>query len=311
MMTDKSVMTLQYIDEIDKVVSESYDSICISLIDYYDKIITNDVYCESAAFYQEGIMDEATGKGKFENIVVRIVKFLPRLLIAVGKAIKNAISGEKIDTKEYILGERYINDASDEQLKDLAKTSSELSDGRIVFDPNTKKYKVFGVKGLFNKVMMATEVAAIMKRVKKELDSGTPEYNKIKEEIGKITRKEKEIDSETMSIGLSAMGKLAQDTVVPADLTANLLFEISSILNNKIIKDVENGKDPSKLIEIRDAMNEVKHVARTTAATSFFIGAAKKAKDMTNAFFRKNIAPIRDTKKAMRNKDSSDDESIR
>lgn len=296
-MTDKSMMTLEYINEIDQVVSESYDSICNSLIDYYDKIINNEVYSESYVdVYQEGIMDEATGKGKFENVVVRIVKFLPRLLIAVGKAIKNAITGEKIDEKEYMLGEKYINDASDDELKNLAKTSAELSDGKVVFDPETKKYKVFGVKGLFNKVMMATEVAAIMKRVKQQLDSGTPEYDKIKAELGSIIKKEKQFDSETAEATLSALGKLAQDTLVPADLTANLLFEISGILNNKIIKDVENGKDVTKLVEIRDSMNELKHVARTTAATSFAIGAAKKAKDITFKFFRKYVDPIDDVK---------------
>lgn len=297
-MTDKGNQVLQYIDDISTTVCESYDSMCGTLINYYDKIVSSDVYAESYEnFYQEAnILDEATGKGKFENVVVRIVKFLPRLLIAVGKAIKNVITGNKDDQKEYILGEERIKNASDEELRKLAKTTNELSDGRIVFDPATKKYKLFGVKGLFNKVMMATEVAVIMKRVKQQLDSGTPEYDKIKDELGKIIRKEKQFDHDTASASLSALGKLAQDVTVPADLTANLLFEISGILNNKIIKDVESGKDPSKLIEIRDSMNELKHVARTTAATSFFIGAAKKAKDMTHRFFRQYSDPIKDMK---------------
>lgn len=296
-MTDKGTEVLQYIDDISDTVCESYGLMCDTLINYYDKIITSDVYLESFTdFYQEGIIDEATGKGKFENIVVRIVKFLPRLLIAVGKALKNAITGNKDDQKEYILGEERIKNSSDEELRNLAKTTNELSDGRVVFDPETKKYKIFGVKGLFNKVMMATEVAAILKRVRQQLDSGTPEYDKIKDELSKIVNKEKQFDSETATATLSALGKLAQDVTVPADLTANLLFEISGILNNKIIKDVEAGKDPSKLIEIRDSMNELKHVARTTAATSFFIGAAKKAKDMTIRFYHGYSKPIKDVK---------------
>ena len=33
---------------------------------------------------------------------------------------------------------------------------------------------------------------------------------------------------------------------------------------------------------MRNALNGVKHVARTTAATSFFLGAAKKCKDFVN-----------------------------
>ena len=278
---------LECMSEIDNVVFESYIDTCKAMTESLDKLITLEAYCSpddsEEDIIQEGrIWDEATGKGKFENVVIRMIKFVPRLLMSVAKALHAMIKGEKYDYQEYLRGEKRIQDASDEELQKLAKTVSEATDGKIQFDPNTKKYNIFGPVGLFNKVMMATEIAVLLKNIKSKLNSDTPEYKAISDEIGKIIRKEKTFDKTTAQASLSAIGKLAQDTTVPADLCANLCFEISRILDNKILKDIENGKDPSQLVEVRNALNGVKHVARTTAATSFFLGAAKKCKDFVN-----------------------------
>ena len=60
-----------------------------------------DSYAELADIIQEGkILDAATGKGKDENLLIKIIKFIPRLVKAVVRAIKNKINKNKNRIKE-------------------------------------------------------------------------------------------------------------------------------------------------------------------------------------------------------------------
>lgn len=84
-----------YID--DQLYSlESYDSEFEDSCEVYQELY--DAYINEVELYQEGdILDTATGAGKNENIIVRILLFIPRFLYAIGKAAYNKITDKKIE----------------------------------------------------------------------------------------------------------------------------------------------------------------------------------------------------------------------
>ena len=84
-----------YID--DQLYSlESYDSEFEDSCEVYQELY--DAYINEVELYQEGdILDTATGAGKSENIIVKILLFIPRFLYAIGKAAYNKITDKKIE----------------------------------------------------------------------------------------------------------------------------------------------------------------------------------------------------------------------
>lgn len=94
-MFNESSTLSDYID--DQLYSlESYDSEFEDICDVYQELY--DAYINEVDFYQEGeIWDTATGVGKNENIIMKILKFLPRLVIALGHAISKSSNDEKTE----------------------------------------------------------------------------------------------------------------------------------------------------------------------------------------------------------------------
>ena len=85
---------------------------CESVSDYYTDY--TDIFLEmykahmmELELYQEagvlkGILDDATGKGKDEAMIIKILKFIPRLLMALARAIgdwRRSKKAKKIDDK--------------------------------------------------------------------------------------------------------------------------------------------------------------------------------------------------------------------
>ena len=95
------------------MLDEETDSFsCESVSDYYTDY--TDIFLEmykahmmELELYQEagvlkGILDDATGKGKDEHMIIKILKFIPRLLMALARAIgewRRSKKAKKIDDK--------------------------------------------------------------------------------------------------------------------------------------------------------------------------------------------------------------------
>lgn len=94
-MLNESSTLSDYID--DQLYSlESYDSEFEDTCDVYQELY--DAYINEVDFYQEGeIWDTATGAEKSENVVMKILKFLPRLVIALGHAISKSFNNAKTE----------------------------------------------------------------------------------------------------------------------------------------------------------------------------------------------------------------------
>ena len=81
----------------------------IAYIESYDESDTSelimemfDAYVNELNMYQEGqfwdtTWDTATGAGKDENVIIKILKFIPRLIMGLGKAISNAVNNKKVE----------------------------------------------------------------------------------------------------------------------------------------------------------------------------------------------------------------------
>ena len=101
-------LILNEIEAIDEVVNESKIDQLMTIASIYDKQFTIieeyqyrnksdvsgfNIFQES--FYQEGeILDKATGKGKDESMLAKIVAFIPRLVGAIIDSIKKLFSGD-------------------------------------------------------------------------------------------------------------------------------------------------------------------------------------------------------------------------
>lgn len=101
-------LIINEIEAIDEVVNESKIDQLMTIASIYDKqftIIEEYQYRNKSdvsgfkifqeSFYQEGeILDKATGKGKDESILAKIVAFIPRLVGAIIDSIKKLFSGD-------------------------------------------------------------------------------------------------------------------------------------------------------------------------------------------------------------------------
>jgi len=74
------------------IYNESFDDVgtMMELCEYYQ---TEQLFLEGK------ILDDAIGKGKKENILIKIIKFLPRLIKAIATQIRKAISNKVLDMK--------------------------------------------------------------------------------------------------------------------------------------------------------------------------------------------------------------------
>ena len=101
-------LIINEIEAIDEVVNESKIDQLMTIASIYDKqftIIEEYQYRNKSdvsgfkifqeSFYQEGeILDKATGKGKDESMLAKIVAFIPRLVGAIIDSIKKLFSGD-------------------------------------------------------------------------------------------------------------------------------------------------------------------------------------------------------------------------
>ena len=98
----KGCVIMNNIDQIEELTLEAEANVLNALCECYQKQLnileysTGEDVSEFSVF-QEGfkdIIDEAKGPSS-EKLILRIIKFIPRLLMAIGRAIKRALTGKK------------------------------------------------------------------------------------------------------------------------------------------------------------------------------------------------------------------------
>ena len=86
-----------YLDESMEMVGESYEDLYVDFYETYMEMF-NCYMNEWGEYYQEGeIWDQATSKDKDWHPIIKVLAFIPRLLIAFGKSIYNKIHNKKVE----------------------------------------------------------------------------------------------------------------------------------------------------------------------------------------------------------------------
>jgi hypothetical protein len=130
---------IESIENIDSVVMESEMNIICTLIDAYSKASIIMENCDDVSvfnIFQEGVIDDAKGDPS-ESLFIRIIKFIPRLIMSLIKSIKNVWDNRK--SQQLIQNIEKLKNISEEQCKRISDLEKKLDDFRQDTDDSTQK----------------------------------------------------------------------------------------------------------------------------------------------------------------------------
>lgn len=123
------------IENIDVLTLEAEANVLNALCECYQKQLnileySASEYVSEFSVFQEGfkdIIDEAKGPSS-EKLILRIIKFIPRLLMAIGRAIKRALTGKK--PKKATDAIKSVQNMTHEEKVKMDKAMSSMSDAK-------------------------------------------------------------------------------------------------------------------------------------------------------------------------------------
>ena len=255
----------EIISESDDIAFESSLNVMNSLFKEYDKITTISDYCAEglatpSMFFQEGsIMDEATGKHTNDSTFWKIVAFIPRFIIALFKAMINAVTNSNGHEKDHEKATANLANASPEQLAEWSTSVNEETKGNIQFDP---KKKVFFLAKPFrhirNILFIVTGLPAVFTSIKQMIKNDNNEYKSILKNLTQLLLGKKEFNEETIQLTMDGLSKLLDDSRNVSKAMVGISDEIGMKLSEKIKKDFENGGDPSDKIAAQQLLLKIK-----------------------------------------------------
>lgn len=256
---------LEACDEMLYAEAESTVAVYEALSREYDKymmILEN----ASPSFIQESdIMDKATGKGKLEGTMKKIIMFIPRLFNAIINAITDAFSKKSNETTEIEANEldQYINGADAEELKNLATATVQATDGNVRFDPNKKEFKLGKQASIiWNRIWMIASTVKVFNRIKKEIDTPNSPYKTFAGELKDILKGKKEVDEVTVSLTANAMKNGLFDISSGCLALKTISKELSYRLEKKCKAEYEKGMDTQKTYEMKLLMDEISNTSK-------------------------------------------------
>lgn len=264
-MTNTQIEVLSCIDEIDSIKMESMMDIYNSLSAEYDKNIRSMRYAEKFGIFQEGeILDYATGKNTADSTFMKIIKFVPKLFIAIAKAIGSAITGDKDYTSSLQSAQANLTTMSNDQLAQISSSVNNVSNGEINFDPNKKTFTfVRGLKHVRNIIFIITGLPTAFKSLLKQIKNPSTEYKNMVADLKAILTRKKEWDETSVSLSLDAMNSLLNDGDAAAKSVLAISDEISMALEKRMIKDFENGKNIEKQAKAKELVDQIKTASGT------------------------------------------------
>lgn len=277
---------LESIDSIDSCVQESSLNIAECLSREYAKISLIGDYTDfDPAIIMEGtIMDTATGKGKNESTLWKILAFIPRLIIGIVKAAAS------IFTKDYdkanIANAKAANGrlakATNDELNNARDNVQKESDGEMDFDPAKKQFfltKVF--RHIRNYIRIITGLMPVLKKLHAMLDGADTSYLTLAKEIGYIVTGQKSIDQQTKYITVDVLKELAEDGGAAAKGACGVLDEIRMKLEKKIHNDFDNGKNIDDQMKAKALLDNIYKGADKVRIVTKFCNVAKKILSLT------------------------------
>ena len=253
-MTMTQTEILESIDQIENVITESEVNVTLAIIDSYQKALTimenynGDDYSSFSIFQEGAILDEARG-AKDENMIKRILLFIPRLIQALGKALMNVIKKSNTDTskqeavKDFFDNmDQYSDDTIQKAENDINEKIAETGK-KVSFDKKKKTMSFKDINWKFHIKSVLSVVKAI-KRLKDEFNLKDPEnpIRQFVDECKSIKSGYKKPGLDTTAYGAIAFASLVQDFISASEALSYTSIEVSAAMENIIEHDENKGE---------------------------------------------------------------------
>ena len=264
---------LESLEIIDESVDQSIMAVFCSIIQEYEKIsVMMDNAEDDYFFYQEGqIWDTATGKGKVENGLMKLIAFIPRLFQGIINAITSTFKGknEKDIDNSAKLAQNAIQSMNQNQLNEAANSLNETTEDNLGFDPNKKEFVLKrGLKHIRNVIFIVTGLGPVLKKILIRLKGGETSYDTMAKDLFEVLKGNKSLDGESFYKTVDGLRDLAKDGYKASMGIRGLSSEVSMMLEKKMREDFTNGKNIEKQAEAKKVLDGIskgaKHVQHLT-----------------------------------------------
>lgn len=280
---------LNALDRVDTMYIESDIEILDALTDAYERAsVVLEQYEEMELFtnlqmFQEGeILDKAMGN-KYENMLIRILKFIPRLLIATAEAIAKAFNQKEMQPAEdgIASAENIMNNGTPEEKHNLITYVNNNSDGQLKMNEDgtfeTPNFKV----GIIGHLEFLKSSRDLMKRIKEEMDvNKSTSYKDLADHINNIINGREQITEDTAKLTFTALKQAMKDIVSLAPVLTETIGVIGNKLNKEIAEMEQNGnasqEDIQKQKEARQLLATVQKWSKMITTGNTVIKVVKK-----------------------------------
>lgn len=282
---EEIIDTIDSFGDIDSCVLECALTVYDAMSSEFDKIISvmesnGETIDSSFGLFQEGeLLDYATGKNTADNTIMKIIKFVPKLIIGIIKSIGSIFTNEnKKDMNDTIKSAQYtITNADESQLTQLAQQSKTASNGEILFDPKEKKFKLGDkFKHTKNRLIMLGLFPAVITKIRRACKSNNVPYKSLANDIKDIFLKNKPVDGETVAYTLDSLKEMLDDSFTVSLALKASCEEVSALLEKQMKKDFENGKDIEKSKAAKDLIDQIGNISGVVTKVTGFTALSRK-----------------------------------
>lgn len=273
---------LSSLDLINESVDQSILAVFCSVIQEYEKIsVMMDNAEEDYYIYQEGqVWDTATGKGKVENGLMKLIAFIPRLFQGIFNAITSLFkkTNEQDVSKNSELAKNVIASANAQQLASASGMVEKATEDNLGFDPNKKEFFLKrGLKHLRNAIFIVASFPALFRKFIIKLKGGETQYDAMVKELADVLRGKKDLNSETFYCSVDTLHELYTDGYKASMGVRGLTSELSMLLEKKMREDFENGKNVEKQASAKKLLDEISNSSKHIMSVTFGLNIISKA----------------------------------
>ena len=319
MITDQ---ILKSIDNINEVSEASSYAVLESMCTLIEKELAFEEFC-SPEFFQEGeVLDNVKKRGKKDkNRLITILKFLPRLLAELGKAIKKWFSDKDLGDKIKNVGEDLAKDADIKTKRMRVAAVNKKNEGKfeLYVDDNGKIKVKRDAKSLLATVAWLAGTAEMMVKlfqgIKDEFNLQDPsKIRNFTDECQKIIHmKSDKKFSEVADMGLDALGDLVKHISLSTGSIASLCLGAKSVVEKKLAKmEAEGGKeiDGSLASDLSQLLSKLTIINASIAAVGGVMSTIAHIGGYITPVIEKTEEEIADTNEAVKNVGEKIDKDI-
>lgn len=286
---------LNEIDNIDITRSNAEVGVIESMISIIDKSLTISENCEnddisSFSIFQEGsILDDVKKKSKKDdNKLITVIKFIPRLIIAIIDSIKKSMKDNKKNSEKAKNGSKKLNSLSKKEKEEKVKELNKKFNGDVECYVDEKsgkiKFKNTGsrlLKRIGMDMALIYNTYKLVKRIKGHMDVLNPsDVRNFIDDCDKVIHGDKSVSKlDLFDGGLDSIGEILGDLFTLSGEITLVLGQISERTDNIIKKDMIKDVPNEKKQETLQSLNQL--ASRLTKINALITGALGSVKVLT------------------------------